>query len=127
MNDLQESLKPKLSNAKPDTILTPDQRLHLDVLLVCVETGLRLLSPFMPFLTEELWQRLPVFANDQISRPPSICVTKYPTADVFKKFESDQVIEEVAGMMRLVHAIRSTKAAQKLSNKTKTDGKKVLT
>jgi valyl-tRNA synthetase len=28
-------------------------------LLLCMEIGLRLLHPFMPFVTEELWQRLP--------------------------------------------------------------------
>lgn len=32
-------------------------------LWVCLETGLRLLHPFMPFVTEELWQRLPKTAS----------------------------------------------------------------
>ncbi|KAI5017383.1 hypothetical protein ZWY2020_042271 [Hordeum vulgare] len=30
-----------------------------DTLWACLDTGLRLLHPFMPYITEELWQRLP--------------------------------------------------------------------
>ncbi|KAI8031736.1 hypothetical protein LOK49_LG01G00717 [Camellia lanceoleosa] len=30
-----------------------------DTLWVCLDNGLRLLHPFMPYVTEELWQRLP--------------------------------------------------------------------
>lgn len=41
----------------------------------CLENGLILLSPFMPFVTEELYQRLPR-RND--NAPPSVCVTPYP-------------------------------------------------
>lgn len=29
------------------------------VLLTCLDTAFKLISPFMPFLSEELWQRLP--------------------------------------------------------------------
>ena len=30
-----------------------------NVLYVCLDSGLRLISPFMPFISEELFQRLP--------------------------------------------------------------------
>jgi len=43
------------------------------VLYFCLNTGLRLLSPFMPFLTEELYQRLP---GGKLA--PSIMIASYP-------------------------------------------------
>lgn len=44
-------------------------------LYTCLDVGLRLLSPFMPFVTEELFQRLP---RRTLQAPPSLCVTPYP-------------------------------------------------
>lgn len=44
-------------------------------LYTCLDYGLRLLHPFMPFVTEELWQRLPRLPNDPT---PSIMVSSYP-------------------------------------------------
>ena len=48
------------------------------VLWTCLETGLRLLHPFMPFLTEELWQRLPLPADG--GRAESIMIAPWPEA-----------------------------------------------
>ncbi|XP_052526786.1 valine--tRNA ligase, partial [Tympanuchus pallidicinctus] len=45
-----------------------------DALHCCMEGGLRLLAPFMPFVSEELWQRLP----HAPPAPPSLCVCPYP-------------------------------------------------
>jgi valyl-tRNA synthetase len=39
---------------------TPKQKKSAqDTLYTALEGGLKLLHPFMPFVTEELWQRLP--------------------------------------------------------------------
>ncbi|KAG9123570.1 hypothetical protein FRC07_014709, partial [Ceratobasidium sp. 392] len=46
-----------------------------NTLYTCLDSGLWLLHPFMPFVTEELWQRLPRRPNDPT---PSIMVSKYP-------------------------------------------------
>ena len=48
---------------------------HWRNMLTVFETALRLLHPVMPFLTEELWQRL---ASDRDDRPESIALAPYP-------------------------------------------------
>ncbi len=47
-----------------------------NVLYYCMDRGLRLMHPFMPFLTEELYQRLP---HHESNRWESICIAEYPT------------------------------------------------
>lgn len=56
--------------ADPKTRASAQQTLY-----TCLDYGLRLLHPFMPFVTEELWQRLPRRVNDC----PSIMIASYPT------------------------------------------------
>lgn len=121
-----ESLKPKFFDAKPDSTLSESQIRSLDVLLICVDGGLRLLSPFMPFLTEELWQRLPYFKEDANSRPPSICVAPYPQQETFKNFEGDVLEKEVTVMNHLIRVIRSTRSTYEIPPKSKTEGKVTL-
>ena len=53
-----------------------------NIMYACIDAGLRLLSPFMPFITEELYQRLP---GHTIA--PSIVVASYPQpCDVWSFF-----------------------------------------
>ncbi|KAJ7714891.1 tRNA synthetases class I-domain-containing protein [Mycena maculata] len=54
-------------------------------LYTCLDHGLRLLHPFMPFVTEELWQRLPRRPNDTT---PSIMVSSFPINDEAHVFET---------------------------------------
>jgi len=49
-----------------------------DALWVCLDVGLRLLHPFMPFVTEELWQRLPK-PKGTCERKESIMISEYPS------------------------------------------------
>ena len=46
----------------------PGARRARAVLLRCLETFLRLLSPFMPFLSEEIWQMLPNRDGESVTR-----------------------------------------------------------
>lgn len=52
------------------------RRCARDTLWLCLDYGLRLLHPFMPFITQELWQRLPR-KKDNV-RKESIMTSEYP-------------------------------------------------
>ncbi|SHH21892.1 valine--tRNA ligase [Thermosipho atlanticus] len=58
-----ESVKPRLK--------TEERHLVQNVLVKVLDTSLKLLHPFMPFITEELWQKLPVASE-------SITISKWP-------------------------------------------------
>jgi valyl-tRNA synthetase len=64
-------MKPMTDESSPLTIRRSAQQ----TLYSCLDSGLRLLHPFMPFVTEELWQRLPRRPNDST---PSIMLSSYP-------------------------------------------------
>jgi valyl-tRNA synthetase len=51
------------------------------VLWNALESGLRLLHPMMPYVTEELWQRLPGRGSLGADEKPSIMLDAYPQGD----------------------------------------------
>ncbi|KAH8372584.1 hypothetical protein KR009_000143 [Drosophila setifemur] len=81
-------------------------------LYVCLDYGLRLLSPFMPFITEELYQRLP-----RVNPAPSICVAPYPSNIAWR---SAKIESEVEFVQKAARIIRSARSDYNLPNKTKT-------
>jgi valyl-tRNA synthetase len=67
-----ELVKPRLLSG------TPAERAHVQGVLVHVlEQALRLMHPIMPFLTEEIWQQLPLEGE----RPDSLMIADWPQAD----------------------------------------------
>jgi valyl-tRNA synthetase len=85
------------------------------VLLEVLESTLRLLHPFIPFVTEEIWQRLPKAA----AAPESIMVAAYPVEDAAKR---DTVAEsEMERLMALVTGIRTIRATYEVDRKKKMD------
>lgn len=73
---IQESVKPVFIKAEEDSSCQRPAQVCRQTLYTCLDVGLRLLSPMMPFVTEELYQRLP--RRQPLTDPPSICVTSYP-------------------------------------------------
>ncbi len=84
----------------------------LPVLVYVLETCLRLLHPFMPFITEELWQSLKQRIPQKMLTSPSLIIAEYPvTDDNLIDVESEQVIGTV---MEIIRTIRNARAEYKV-------------
>jgi valyl-tRNA synthetase len=78
------------------------------VLVHVLEKSLRLLHPFMPFITEELWQHLKKYLSDDGQFVDSIMVAKYPETD---KISEDKEAERVmAAIIEIIRSIRNVRA-----------------
>ncbi|KAH6639955.1 hypothetical protein BKA67DRAFT_697150 [Truncatella angustata] len=98
----------------------------IDTLYTTLESGLRLASPFMPFLAEELWQRLPCRPCDDT---PSITIAEYPEyEESFHDPKSEMAYELVLGCSKGFHSLLADYAVKdkgvvyiSLSGKTPVD------
>ncbi|MBI3353725.1 MAG: valine--tRNA ligase [Nitrospirae bacterium] len=73
------------------------------VMIHSLETSLRLLHPFMPFITEEIWQRLPKLGA--VSGMESIMLAPYPSAD--ESLINDAIEEEVRLLQDVISCVRN--------------------
>jgi valyl-tRNA synthetase len=73
-----------------------------------LEKSLRLLHPFMPFVTEELWQSLKQRLPDKDQMPDSIMIAQYPLADD-KAFapEAERVMDSAIEVVRSIRNVRA--------------------
>jgi valyl-tRNA synthetase len=85
------------------------------VLVHVLDNSLRLLHPFMPFITEEIWQILKSQSGNA-SWPDSIMIADYPKADEASIDSQAETIMDT--LIEIVHSIRNTRAEHKVeSNK----------
>jgi len=70
LTGIKENSKPLILEGSEE-----QKRSAQDTLYTCLEGALLLIHPFMPFVTEELWQRLPRRPNDT---NPTIVKAAYP-------------------------------------------------
>ncbi len=76
--------------------------------LLVLERTLRLFHPFMPFITEEIWQQLRPYLSDDDAEPPGIVVAPWPEAQpdwIQTDAEGDvRFVQELIGAIRGVRA-----------------------
>jgi len=71
------------------------------VLAHVLDQTMRMLHPYMPFITEEIWQKLP-------HEGESIAVAKWPTVN--KDFHNDAAVEQMNRLVSIIRSIRNIRA-----------------
>ena len=84
----------------------------LPLLVNTLEKSLRLLHPFMPFITEELWQSLKQRLPEGSQMPDSLMIAPYPSADNKAiDLEAERVMDSV---IEIIRSIRNARAEHKV-------------
>jgi valyl-tRNA synthetase len=91
---------------------SPEAVSPVPVLVHVLETSLRLLHPFMPFVTEELWQNLKNSLPSNNIMGDSIMMSDYPATDTAAfDVEAERII---GALIDIIHAIRNARAEHKV-------------
>ena len=90
----------------------------LPILARVLETALRLLHPFLPFVTEEIWGRLnaaaPLAFADAAARPAALMVADYPQEDAASL--DPEAERETEAAIELIRAARNLRAEFRIPN-----------
>jgi valyl-tRNA synthetase len=87
--------------------LRTDDSSPLPVLVQVMETSLQLLHPFMPFITEEIWQRLTPYIRDQ----KALLISPFPTAEEDFDLGAEA---EMSRLIEIIHTIRNARTQFKV-------------
>jgi len=109
-----EAVKPIMNDKEESDHVTASQAAVRATLYTVFDEGYKLIHPFMPYISEELWQRLPRRPGDLTE---SVCVATYPSAD--KSREAPEIDAEVAQVNKLANSCRSVQALYNITRKHK--------
>jgi len=99
-----ELSKPKLSKGT-----NIEKQIKLSILLYCLDNSLRLLHPITPFITEEIWQKLP----KQFKDAETIMLANWSKANIkFSQFAQDY--EQMQKLIEIITNIRNVASQMKI-------------
>lgn len=96
--------------AVKNRLKTDERKVVQNVLVYVLDMSLRLLHPFMPFLTEELWTKLPTSGE-------SIVIAPWPKVE--HSFVDDTSEKRFSTLMEIIRGIRNIRAEVNVPQSTK--------
>jgi valyl-tRNA synthetase len=87
-------------------------------LVFVLDQALRLLHPMMPFVTEEIWQRLPLAGVDPA---PSLMVAAWPDPAGLAGWRDEDAEVSISAVRDVVSAVRAVRARYSVSPRAKVD------
>ena len=87
-----------------------------ETVLTVLDRSLRLLHPVMPFLTEELWQRLP---GHEAIHPETICLAPYPREE--ERWNAPEIEAGMDALTQIVTRVRALRTEAGIPPKAKAD------
>ncbi|HMF56389.1 MAG TPA: valine--tRNA ligase [Pyrinomonadaceae bacterium] len=93
---------------------SPERDAARSRLLTVLEQALRLLHPFMPYITEELWQRLPGISEEQLhpayksAGAPTVMLASYPRPD--ESLINERAESEMQSVIDLISRVRNIRS-----------------
>ncbi len=110
-----ELVKPVLTSSNvSDAVREP----RVQILVHVLDCALRLLHPFMPFITEEIWQKIP-------HEGESIMMTEFPRTR--KAMENPEAARNMQILMDLITGLRSARAEMNIDPKKSLNAHLVFT
>jgi len=104
-----ELVKPVLTNA---SIAEEERGSRIRILVHVIDYALRMLHPFMPFITEEIWQKLP-------HEGQSLMMQNFPAPR--KVLENPAAAQKMEDLMELIGAMRALRAEMNIDPKRTLD------
>jgi valyl-tRNA synthetase len=100
-----ELVKPALTDSH---VVEGVRNPRVNVVIFVLDSALRILHPFMPFITEEIWQSIP-------HRGASIMIQEFPRAA--RQREDEEAFQKIQCLMDLIGALRAARAEMNIEPK----------
>jgi valyl-tRNA synthetase len=97
-----EAAKVRLNDGTPEEAQATRQTLAF-----VLEQSLRLLHPYMPFVTEEIWQNLPELGGEGVHGPYSLITNRWPQISGWQDATADTQFERIQEIVRAIRNARS--------------------